>query len=159
MWWNLCRDTLYSLRFFVGLVFFSWFSARINRLNYATMAPYSRLHIYLFLSKWYRCHVSPDMHQKHPSKNRRIINRPFAPVIPLQNHRTAKAGRGLQRPSGPKTLLKLDHPKLVVQDRVQTAFECPQGWKIHNRPGQPVLSHPHNETVFPNIQTEFLWEE
>lgn len=93
MRWNLCRDTLYSLRFFVGLVFFSWFSARINRLNYATMAPYSRLHIYLFLSKWYRCHVSPDMYQKHPSKNGRIINRPFVPVIPLQNHRTAKAGR------------------------------------------------------------------
>lgn len=69
------------------------------------------------------------MYQKLPSKKGRMINRPFAPVISLQHHRTAKAGRDLQRSSGPMALLKQDHPKLVVQGHVQTAFECPQRWK------------------------------
>lgn len=56
-------------------------------------------------------------------------------------------------------LLKQGHPKLFIQDHVQTAFECPQRREIHNPPGQPVLSHPHNEKVFPSIQTESLQEE
>lgn len=56
-------------------------------------------------------------------------------------------------------LLKQDHPKLAVQDHVQIAFEWPQRWKIHNPPGQPGLSHPRNEEVFPSIQTESLQEE
>lgn len=70
------------------------------------------------------------MYQKLPSKKGRIINRPFAPVISLQNHRTAKAGRDLQGSSGPVALLKQDQTKLLVQDHVQTAFECSQRWKI-----------------------------
>ncbi|KAJ7411989.1 hypothetical protein WISP_99873 [Willisornis vidua] len=58
-------------------------------------------------------------------------------------------------------LLKQDHTELIAQDHVQTAFEYPQSQKLHHPPKQPVpvLSHPHIEEVFPNVQMEPLQEE
>lgn len=46
--------------------------------------------------------------------------------------------------------------ELVAQDRVQVAFDCLQGWRFLNLPGQPVpvLGHLHREQVFPDIQRE-----
>jgi len=36
------------------------------------------------------------------------------------------------------------------------AFKYLQGWRLHNLSGQPVpvLSHPHSEKVFPDVQRE-----
>ena len=68
----------------------------------------------------------------------------------------AEDGRDLQRPSGPTPLLKQGHLQPVAQDRVWTAFENLQGWRLHKLPGQrvPVLSHPRSEKVFPDVQME-----
>lgn len=69
----------------------------------------------------------------------------------------SQAGWGrkdLQRSPGPTPLLKQSHPDLVFQDHVQTGFETSQRPWLHDLPGQPtlVLSHPHSEKVFTDVQ-------
>ena len=66
----------------------------------------------------------------------------------------AETGKDLWRTSGPNLLLKQ-----VAQDRVQMAFEYLQGGRLHNLPGQlvPVLSHPHREKVFLDVQGNLLY--
>jgi len=69
-----------------------------------------------------------------------------------------EVGRGLWSSSGPTHLLKQGHPEKGVQNHTQTAFGYLQGWRLHNMPWQPVpvLSHPHTEKVFPDVQREPL---
>ena len=79
------------------------------------------------------------------------------PVLPTsQNHRLAEVGRDVWRSSGLTPLLKQGHLEMVAQDHAQMAFEYLQGWRLHNLTGQPVpvLSHPHGEKVFPDVQRE-----
>jgi len=66
----------------------------------------------------------------------------------------AEAGRDLLGAPAPTPLLKQDHLELVAQDRVQTASEYLQGWRLYNLSGQPgpVLSHPYSEKVFLDVQ-------
>jgi len=72
----------------------------------------------------------------------------------IQNHTTVKVGRELWRSSSPTPLLKQGHLQPVSQDHDQTAFEYLQGWRLHQLPGQPVpvLGHPHNEKLFPDVR-------
>jgi len=67
-----------------------------------------------------------------------------------------QVGRQLYRQSCPTPVLKQGHLEPVVQDSVQLAFKYLQGWRLHNPSGQPLplLSHPHSEKVFPDVQTE-----
>jgi len=65
-------------------------------------------------------------------------------------------GRDLWRPTGPVLLLKPGHLQPAAQDHVQAASEYVCGWRPHHLSGQPVpvLSHPHSERVYPDIQRE-----
>ena len=76
-------------------------------------------------------------------------------ITQSQNH-TITEWLDLWRSCSPKPLLKQGHPEPVAQDRVQTAFEYIQGWRLHNLSGQPVpvLCHPQSEAVFPDVQRE-----
>ncbi|KAK4806816.1 hypothetical protein QYF61_005612 [Mycteria americana] len=67
-----------------------------------------------------------------------------------------EVGRDLWRLSCTTPLLKQGYLEPVAQDHVQTAFEYLQGGRLHNLSGQPfpVLSHPHSQKVFPDVQTE-----
>lgn len=49
-------------------------------------------------------------------------------------------------------LLRWSHLELVAPQCVQVAFDCFQGWRLHNLPGQlvPVLGHPQSEKGFPD---------
>jgi len=71
----------------------------------------------------------------------------FFPGSVAQNHRIVEVGRDLQSSSGPTSLLKQGHLKLVSQDCVQTDFEYLQIRTLHSLSGQPVpaLSHPHGK--------------
>ncbi|KAK4806513.1 hypothetical protein QYF61_021349 [Mycteria americana] len=62
-----------------------------------------------------------------------------------KNHRMDEVGMDLWSSSVPSSMLKQGHLELVSQDH---------GWRPHNFPGQavPVLSHPHSEKVFPDVQ-------
>ena len=68
-------------------------------------------------------------------------------IIMYSIHRMVEVGRDLWRSSGPTSLLKQGHLKLVAQDHVQMDFEDLQGWRLHNLSGQPVLmlSHSHSK--------------
>ncbi|KAK4828375.1 hypothetical protein QYF61_026113 [Mycteria americana] len=70
----------------------------------------------------------------------------------MKLHRTSE---GPVQPQ-PTPLLKQGHLEPVAQDRVQTAFEYLQGWRLHKLPGQsvPLLSQPHSKKVFPDVQRE-----
>lgn len=67
----------------------------------------------------------------------------------LENHGMAEVGRHLWRFAGPTPLLKQVSVDPVAQIHGQAAFEYLQGWRL---PGQPV-SPPHNQKVFPDVQT------
>jgi len=69
-----------------------------------------------------------------------------------------KAGRDLWRSSGTITLSRQGHLQPVAQDHAQTDFEYLQRLRLHNLLGEPVLvlSDPHTEKVFPDIQREPL---
>ena len=73
-----------------------------------------------------------------------------------RNHRIIEVGSDLWRSLGPTPLLKKGYLKLVAQDHVQMSFEYLQGWRLRNLSGQAVqvLSHPHSEKMFPDIQGE-----
>jgi len=66
-----------------------------------------------------------------------------------------EVGSNLWGSSHPTPLLKQGDLEQVVQDCGQVAFEYLQGY-LHNLTGLPlsVLSHPHSEIVFPDIQRE-----
>ena len=53
-------------------------------------------------------------------------------------------------------LLKQRHLESHAWDHVQRGFECLQGGRFLNLSGQPVpvITHPHNKKVLPDIQTE-----
>ena len=73
-----------------------------------------------------------------------------------QNHRMVEVGGDLWRSFGPTPLLKQGHQEPLAQNHVQMTFAYVQGWRLHNLPEQPVpvLGHPHNEKVFPDVQRE-----
>jgi len=73
-----------------------------------------------------------------------------------QNHRMAEVGRDLCSLSGPPSLPKQGHLKQVAQAHGLTAFEYLQAQRINKFPVQPVpvLSHPHSEKMFPDVQRE-----
>lgn len=51
-------------------------------------------------------------------------------------------------------MLEQGYLQLIPWDHVHMAFECFQGCGLHSLSGQPVLSHPDNEKVFPDVQRE-----
>jgi len=58
--------------------------------------------------------------------------------------------------SGQTPLLKQGHLDPIAQNCVQMASEYVQEWRLHSFSGQPVpvLSHPHGEKMFPEIQRD-----
>lgn len=81
---------------------------------------------------------------------------PFFSSPKLQNHRMAELERDLWRSAGPTPLVKQAHLEPVAQDHLQMAFEYLQRWRLRHISGQavPVLSHPHSEKVFTDVQRE-----
>ena len=73
-----------------------------------------------------------------------------------QNHGVTEVRRDLWRSSSPNALLKQSQLEPVAQDHIQTATEYLQRGRLHNLSVQPVpvLSHPHSEKVFPEVQRE-----
>ena len=73
-----------------------------------------------------------------------------------QNHRMVEVGKEFWRSSDPTSLLKQCSLEHNTQDCIQIAFEYLWVRGIHNLSEQliPVLCHPHNKEVLPNIQRE-----
>jgi len=67
--------------------------------------------------------------------NRVLLFLSFLPFTESQNHKMVKVGMDLWRSSGPNHLLRQGHLELLPQERVQTALEYLQGWRLHKLPG------------------------
>jgi len=74
------------------------------------------------------------------------------------SHGMVEIGRGIWTSSGPSPQFKHGHPEQVTQDHVLTAFQCLQGWKLHNLSEQllSVLSHPSPPEFFQILQSLHL---
>jgi len=64
----------------------------------------------------------------------------FSEVIFSQNYRIFEVGSDLWRSSCATYLLMQSHLEVVAKDHVQIAFEYLQGWRLHNKSGQPTLN-------------------